>query len=107
MNKRRQRNRPNRIAIINDEQKQVYNCDDCEATFTLTVGLKYQRECVNEGIRYECDRYDYKARKKGHLVTHKESIHEGIRYECDQCNYKATTKSDLRRHKRNTRSCKV
>ena len=104
---RRERIKSNRVALIDEEQKQVYNCEDCEATFTTRKGLKCHWECVHEGIRYECDRCDYKARKKDHLVIHKESIHEGIRYECDQCNYKATTKSDLRRHQRNTRSCKV
>ena len=76
-----------RVAVIDEEQKQVYNCEDCEATFTTTMGLKYHRECVHEGIRYECDRCDYKAATKSNLVRHKESIHE------------SATKGHLKKHK--------
>ena len=54
---------------------------------------------IHEGVRYFCDRCDYKATTTSHLKTHKESIHEGVRYSCDCCDYKATRISHLRTHK--------
>ena len=34
----------------------------------------------------------------GSLKRHKESIHEGVRYSCDKCDYKATILNNLKRH---------
>ena len=46
-------------------------------------------------VKYPCNHCDYKATKKGNLLTHIKSKHEGVRFPCDQCDYKATWKRYL------------
>ena len=43
-------------------------------------------ESLHEGIKYNCDQFDYKATQKHKLEIHKESQQEGIKYDCDHQN---------------------
>ena len=51
-----------------------------------------------KGVKYPCDKCDYRATEKGHLLTHIKSKHEGVKYPCDKCDYKATQKGNLLNH---------
>ena len=53
-------------------------------------------ELILEGVKYECDKCDYKATAMGSLRRHQEIKHGGMRYECDRCDYKATKKNYVR-----------
>ena len=66
---------------------------------TVVHHLKTHQESKHEGVRFECDKCDYKAMQMGNLKTHKESKHECVRYECDKCDYKATQLSNLETNK--------
>ena len=47
----------------------------------------------NEEGKYQCQQCDYETRHKiSHLRKHVESFHEGVRYPCNKCDFKATTK---------------
>ena len=48
--------------------------------------------------RFPCQQCDYKAKQKGHLLTHIKTIHEGVKFPCEQCDYKATQKVSILRH---------
>ena len=48
--------------------------------------------------RFDCKQCDYKATKKGNLLSHIKSIHEGLKFPCEQCDYKATRKGNLLKH---------
>ena len=38
-----------------------------------------------KGVRYECDKCEYKATCKSDIPKHKQVKHEGDKYECNQC----------------------
>ena len=50
------------------------------------------------GLRYSCDKCDYKAKRKDSLKIHVQVKHEGVCYSCEQCDYKTTWKVHLKRH---------
>ena len=47
------------VARINDMGR--FECEECEASFTTKQSLTVHKESKHEGVRYECDRCDYKA----------------------------------------------
>ena len=50
---------------------------------------------LEEDGKYECDQYDKKIVS---IFTSRVNM-KGVRYECDKCEYKATCKSDITKHK--------
>ena len=79
--------------------KQLYKCEECEASYQNREGLSYHAREKHEGTRLICKYCGYKATKRNRLKKHQESIHEGVKYSCDQCDYHATHKGHLTRHK--------
>ena len=53
---------------------------------------------IHEGIKYECNLWEYKAAHQVSLKKHKMSIHEGIKYKCNQCENKDSHQSNLKTH---------
>ena len=77
-----------------------YYCDKCDFKAAHNMNLQFHIQIVHEGIRYECNECDFKATTKKNLKGHIERIHKGIRYGCDECDYKATRSSDIKAHKK-------
>ena len=42
----------------------------------------------HEGVRYSCNKCEYKATQRGSLKIHIEAKHEEPHYSCDKCEYK-------------------
>ena len=51
-------------------------CAKCDKQFSTKRGLHYHDQSVHKGIRYPCDKCDYKATKTSHLKRHVKDIHE-------------------------------
>jgi len=79
--------------------KQLYKCEECEASYKSRSGLWQHTSSKHEGICYSCEYCGYKATHQSHLKTHKQSVHEGVKYSCNHCDHQATTQSSLRTHK--------
>ena len=65
---------------------------------TTKRNLQLHVKSVHDGVKYNCERCDYKATTKSSLcmyIVHVQSIHEGVKYNCKICDYKATQASDL------------
>ena len=78
--------------------KQVYKCEECEASYKVKSSLRQHTRSKHEGICYSCKYCGYKATSQGARKKHQESIHEGVKYPCNQCDYQATWQTDLKRH---------
>ena len=72
---------------------------------------KYQKDISNDGIikrdmhdrmkKYACEKCDYSASQKGHLMIHVKAVHEKIRnHACDMCSFASPQRSSLMRHKK-------
>ena len=79
--------------------RKLYYCDKCDYSASKSTSVKYHKQTVHEGLRYDCDQCDAFFTRKESLKTHKLSLHEGIRFPCDQCDYKATENGALKKHK--------
>merc|ERR1712179_838973 len=78
--------------------KQLYKCEECEASYKTKSGLWHHTSSKHEGICYSCEYCGYKATQQSNLKTHQESVHEGVKYSCDRCDYQAAQKGKLIRH---------
>ncbi len=67
-----------------------YACDKCDYKTTTPGSLKMHLQSVHEGVKYACDKCDYKATQLVYLKIHQQSVHEGVKYSCNKCEYKAT-----------------
>ena len=67
--------RPRQKLVANSEGR--FNCDECEATFTVNSSIKLHKKSMHEGERFYCDECDAVFTQNGHLKTHKKSLHEG------------------------------
>jgi len=81
------------------QMRKMYYCDKCDYSASKSTSVKYHKQTVHEGLRYDCDQCDAFFTRKESLKTHKLSLHEGIRFPCDQCDYKATENGALKKHK--------
>merc|ERR1712129_413911 len=78
--------------------KQLYQCEECEATYKSRCGLLRHTKSKHEGILYSCQQCSYRATQQSSLKTHQQSVHEGIKYSCNKCEYQATRQDCLRQH---------
>ena len=65
---------------------------------TVLKSQNFNMSGNHEVVKFPCNQCDFKASKKGNLMTHLKSRHKGLKYPCDQCDYKATDKGNLSRH---------
>ena len=79
-------------------KKKSYLCNDCNQSYTTSVGLQVHIRSEHNRIRHNCPDCDFKGITRGALNIHIQSIHEKIRYACKQCDHQATTKSALSTH---------
>ena len=79
-------------------RKQLYKCEECEASYKTTNGLLYHTRSKHECIMYSCQQCSYKATQSGHLKRHQQSVHEGVSYSCNECEYKAKQQRNLKSH---------
>ena len=63
--------------------------------------MKIHKLRIHDGVKYNCDRCDFKSTTQGNLGIHKLSVHEGVTYKCDQCDYRAKRPGNLKSHKLN------
>ena len=84
--------------IEKESVSSVFQCEQCQKSFTSKCGLYGHARSVHEGVKYACDQCGYLATKQNHLTRHIQSRHEGVRFICDQCDYQATTKWNLTLH---------
>lgn len=82
-----------------EKTKTWYFCPFCDYKASSSVSIKYHKQTVHEGVRFNCDLCDAFFTRKESLKTHIRSKHEGIKYPCDLCEYKATEKGALKKHK--------
>ena len=80
--------------------KQLYKCEECEASYNSRGGLYNHTSSKHKGIFYFCKHCSYKAHRRGIIKQHQDAIHEGVRYSCNQCNYYSTTQGSLKTHKK-------
>jgi len=78
--------------------RQVYKCEECEASYKSKRGLDHHTSSKHEGICYSCKNCGYKATQQGNLKQHQESMHEDVKYPCNQCDYQATQSGQLKEH---------
>ena len=84
--------------IEKESESSVYQCEQCQKTFSSKYGLYGHGRSVHEGVKYACDQCGYLATKQNHLTRHIQSRHEGVRFTCDQCDHHSTTKWNLTLH---------
>ena len=53
---------------------------------------------VYEGVKYECNKCEYRASTQGNLICHIQSVHERAMHKCSQCDYGAFWKDTLTRY---------
>ena len=79
----------------------IYQCDQCEKSYTDNDNFKRHLRVVHSDIIYNCDICEFKVKQADRLKEHI-LIHEGeFRYPCDKCGGKYVTSSLLRRHHKN------
>ena len=61
-------------------------------------GLLHHKRSVNHGVKYACNKCDYKATQQGNLTVHIQSKHDGVKYACNQCDYQASRQDSLKLH---------
>ena len=90
------------IPVSNEQGsgKQLYKCEECEASYKSRGALLNHTNSKHEGVCYSCKYCGYKATRQGQLKIHQESLHEGVKYPCNQCDYQATQQGSLKRHKK-------
>ena len=75
--------------------KQLYNCEECDATFKSKLGMNLHTRTNHEGVMYSCDQCKYQASWPGHLKQYKESIQKGVIHLCNHCEFQSTQKMKL------------
>jgi len=80
--------------------KQLYKCEECEASYKHKKHLRRHTSSKHEGICYSCKYCGFKATQQSSLKIHQEAIHEGVRYSCDQCDHYFTQQNNLKTHKK-------
>ena len=58
--------------------KQLYKCDECDASYKHKESLHKHTSSKHEGICYSCKYCGYKATQQGHLKRHQESVSSDI-----------------------------
>ena len=76
--------------------KQLYKCEECEASYNRKQGLLCHTRSIHESVVYFCQQCSYKAKQQSSLKSHQQAIHEGVKYACNQCEYQATEKGHLK-----------
>ena len=78
--------------------QRFYKCEVCNKDFKRVEHLQIHNNAVHLGVKYPCDKCEYKATVPGILRTHIRSKHDGIKVPCAQCDYKAFDRSSLLKH---------
>ena len=73
----------------------MYPCGQCSYKAKEKGHLLTHVRSKHEGLRFPCDQCENKATQKYILLTHMRSIHEGVKFQCDQCDFKASRKAIL------------
>ena len=76
-----------------------FECEQCQKAYSSSAVTCIHKKSEHQGVKYACNKCDYKAKYQGYLIAHIQSIHEGVyRFVCNQCNYKAKYQSHLTGH---------
>ena len=51
------------------------SCSECNIIYRTKQGLEVHTQSIHKGIRYDCNKCDYRATQKSNLVTHKKRHH--------------------------------
>jgi len=81
-----------------DDKNDSNICTICGKFYSYPYNLKTHIESKHKGIRYTCEKCDYKATTAGNLKKHVMSKHDGIKFQCMHCDYKAAQKQTLKVH---------
>ena len=71
---------------------------ECGKIFSFKSAMKHHHESIHQGLKFPCNKCDYKSGNTSHLAEHIESIHLGVKYDCPVCGKRFTHKSHVRRH---------
>ena len=55
-------------------------------------------KAIHEGLKYDCNKCDYRANKKNNLIAHKKSKHDRFRYDCNHSESTFTLQGSLTTH---------
>ena len=55
-------------------------------------------DSVHEGIKYPCNKCEYKASTQSYLNEHINAIHKGKKFYCKHCDFKTPWRNHLRTH---------
>ena len=60
-----------------------------------------QQTSSEEALKYfQCNRCDYKTKRRYEMKNHIAANHFGVRFKCDQCDYEGKRKDKLKAHKK-------
>ena len=81
-------------------------CHLC-AFMTTKNKLKHHIDIEHVGLRFYCDKCEFKSKTKPGLDMHILSKHEGVRFNCDECSSSFSSESNLKTHKKRHKSISI
>ena len=85
----------------NYNRKGVFDCDQCDKTYSYRHHLKEHYQTVHQGLTFPCNQCDKVLLSHGGLAAHKKSQHptENTKmYHCDFCAYASPIKGNFLAH---------
>ena len=51
--------------------------------------VKKHKLGFHEGVKYKCDKCEYRSTRQNYVGVHKLTVHEGVTYKCNDCDYQS------------------
>jgi len=75
-------------------------CPDCDKTFKSVSNMKFHHRSIHQGVKFSCDKCEFKTARQDHLKRHALSAHteKEIQFSCNHCDFQSETESALKSH---------
>ena len=77
-----------------------YECEICGVK-TNTLGRLNHHKLMHKELGFNCDKCEYKGRRKAHLREHQMTHHGSLIFDCDLCDKSFNSGKSLKGHKSN------